>query len=65
MRDPRTLLLTVLACVLAWPPAGSHAAAEASPAAYEIGSPQEAWIPMPDGVRLAADLFLPQGRRPG
>jgi putative CocE/NonD family hydrolase len=26
---------------------------------------QEAWIPMPDGVRLSADLFLPQGGRPG
>jgi len=22
---------------------------------------QEAWIPMPDGVRLAADLFVPEG----
>jgi len=27
---------------------------------YEIGM-QEAWIPMPDGVRLAADLFVPEG----
>jgi predicted acyl esterase len=26
---------------------------------------QEAWIPMPDGVRLAADLFLPRGGAPG
>src|SRR5262245_60714694 len=37
--------------------------AEASPPAYEIRF-QEAWIPMRDGVRLAADLYLPQGGKP-
>jgi predicted acyl esterase len=26
---------------------------------------QEAWVPMPDGVRLSADLFLPQGGKAG
>jgi putative CocE/NonD family hydrolase len=26
---------------------------------------QEAWIPMPDGVKLAADLFMPSGRGSG
>lgn len=26
---------------------------------------QEAWIPMPDGVRLAADLFMPSGATAG
>jgi predicted acyl esterase len=44
---------------------GSAAAAEdPSPPTYEM-TLQEAWIPMPDGVRLAADLFLPQGGRVG
>jgi putative CocE/NonD family hydrolase len=33
---------------------------EPSPPEYEIAL-SEAWIPMPDGVRLAADLFLPSG----
>ncbi|MEE9218945.1 MAG: CocE/NonD family hydrolase [Acidobacteriota bacterium] len=40
------------------------AAQEPSPPAYEIAL-QEAWIPMPDGVRLAADLYMPSGGRPG
>jgi predicted acyl esterase len=26
---------------------------------------QEAWIPMRDGVRLAADVYFPRGREPG
>ena len=39
------------------------AAAEPSPPAYDINF-QEAWIPMRDGVRLAADLYLPKGGRP-
>ena len=37
--------------------------AEASPPQYEI-SMAEVWIPMPDGVRLAADLYLPTGAEP-
>jgi putative CocE/NonD family hydrolase len=36
------------------------AAAEPSPPAYGIGF-EEARIPLPDGVRLAADLYLPTG----
>src|SRR5258706_14906424 len=43
-------------------PAAS-AAAEASPPAHEIGF-QEASIPMRDGVKLAADLYLPKGGKP-
>jgi putative CocE/NonD family hydrolase len=35
-----------------------------SPPSYEIAM-QEAWIPMPDGVQLAADLFLPSGGAAG
>ena len=33
---------------------------EPSAPIYGIGL-QEAWIPMPDGVLLAADLFVPEG----
>src|SRR5215510_12044974 len=33
---------------------------EPSPPTYQM-TMQEAWIPMPDGVRLAADLYLPTG----
>jgi len=35
-------------------------AAQVSPAAYQVEM-REAWIPMPDGVRLAADLWMPAG----
>jgi putative CocE/NonD family hydrolase len=37
---------------------------EPSPPDYEIAM-SEAWIPMPDGVRLAADLFMPSGGAAG
>ncbi|HEY5658065.1 MAG TPA: CocE/NonD family hydrolase [Myxococcota bacterium] len=42
-----------------WPNAAA-AAEEASPPTYEIAL-RTAWIPLPDGVRLAADLFVPAG----
>jgi putative CocE/NonD family hydrolase len=44
-----------------------HAAAaadEPSAPTYEIAI-QEAWIPLPDGVRLATDLFVPTGGADG
>ena len=41
----------LLALVLAWPLCASA----------EGIALREAWIPMPDGVRLAADIFLPAG----
>ena len=44
---------------------GSVAAAEEpSPPEYEITS-EELWLPMPDGVRLAADVYFPTGGEPG
>jgi uncharacterized protein len=59
----------LVAAVLA---AGSSLAAERAQAAHAEPSPavygielQEAWIPMPDGVRLAADLYAPTGGRTG
>ena len=60
-----TTLIVLSLCFLT----GGHgtpplAAQEPSPAAYEIAL-QEARIPMPDGVRLAADLYMPSGGRPG
>ncbi len=39
-------------------------AMSASPPTYDIEF-REVWIPMPDGVRLAADVFLPKGGKPG
>ncbi|MDH4109113.1 MAG: CocE/NonD family hydrolase [Gammaproteobacteria bacterium] len=42
------------------------ATAAEPPSAPEYGMRlQEAWIPMPDGVRLAADLYLPTGAAEG
>jgi predicted acyl esterase len=40
------------------------AAQEGATPVYEIEL-REAWIPMPDGVRLAADLYLPSPPEPG
>ena len=39
------------------------AAEPPSPPAYGVAI-EEAWIPMPDGVRLAADLYMPTGGAP-
>jgi predicted acyl esterase len=49
-----------------FPSEGARTAAppEPSPPRYEIAL-EEAWIPMPDGVRLAADLFMPKGGATG
>ncbi len=55
------------AAVLALAGAAAGSPGEAgspSAAAYAIAL-REAWIPMPDGVRLAADLFVPAGGDPG
>ncbi len=58
------IALGAACAVLALAGAGAAGAAEApSEALYEIEL-QEAWIPLPDGVRLAADLFLPTGADP-
>ena len=35
-----------------------------SPAAYGVRM-EQAWIPMKDGVRLAATLYMPEGAKPG
>ena len=45
-------------------PAPSAAAADPSAPRYEVAM-EEAWIPMADGVRLAADLWRPKGARAG
>ena len=46
------------------PSTSSLAAGSVSQPTYEIAL-QEAWIPMPDGVRLSADVFLPTGGEAG
>lgn len=58
------VVTAVLCCIVGWPSGRPAAAADPTPASYET-TLQEAWIPMPDGVRLSADLFLPQGGQPG
>ena len=61
----RRVVATAVLAALATAGAGAPAAgSEPSPPSYEIGI-QEAWIPLPDGVRLAADLFVPTGGPPG
>ena len=58
-------VLSLAATSGAAPPAtGALAQGSISEPTYEI-SLQEAWIPMPDGVRLAADVFMPTGGEVG
>jgi uncharacterized protein len=54
------ILLTGVMNAWAEPASPGAAAREPSPPTYGIAL-QEASIPMPDGVRLAADLYLPSG----
>ncbi|MGH9337459.1 MAG: CocE/NonD family hydrolase, partial [Vicinamibacteria bacterium] len=57
------VLFAAIACVLSATSLRPGERLEPSPPDYEIGM-KEAWIPMPDGVRLAADLYLPSGGGP-
>jgi hypothetical protein len=66
MRFP-VLMVAVVAvpALLLLPACGeplAGARVEPSPPSYGM-TMREAWIPMPDGVRLAADLYLPAGGR--
>lgn len=66
MHLPRFVLTFVVAAagVLATLGASQAPGREPSPPAYTMIM-QEVWIPMPDGVRLAADVYLPTGGRAG
>src|SRR5262245_52095108 len=58
-----TLVAVVLVGSSSWGAEPAKAAPAApSPPRYGIEM-REAWIPMPDGVRLAADLYVPAGGR--
>ena len=59
-RPMRRTVIGISLCLLALA-AGTGIAADA-PSSPEYGiTLQEAWITMPDGVRLAADLYMPDG----
>jgi putative CocE/NonD family hydrolase len=58
------LLVTMLVVVAGAPGVGSSAPPRGRPATYGMEL-REAMIPMPDGVRLAADLYVPTGGDPG
>jgi len=56
------LWLAVLLCTLA----AADAPGAETPSGPSYGMRlEQLWIPMPDGVRLAADLYLPTGAEPG
>jgi hypothetical protein len=66
---PGSVVVTLRLILLLFAPLGAMvvttAAADApSPPQYEAAL-REAWIPMPDGVRLAADLYVPEGAPAG
>jgi putative CocE/NonD family hydrolase len=56
--------ITPLCAVLAASASPAAAAVEPSAPSYGIAV-EQAWIPLPDGVRLAADLFVPTGGEAG
>ncbi len=60
--EPLRRALLVFSLITAWG-CSEEPIVEPSPPAYGIGM-REVWIPMPDGVRLAADLFVPEGGKP-
>jgi putative CocE/NonD family hydrolase len=51
--------------LLAAAPVWSAPVVATPPSGHFAGLTQEAWIPMADGVSLAADIYLPQGAEPG
>ncbi len=55
-----SLLVCVAALLVAW----SAGPQQPSPAVYGANV-EKLWIPMKDGVRLAASLFMPSGAKPG
>ncbi|HET7292633.1 MAG TPA: CocE/NonD family hydrolase [Vicinamibacteria bacterium] len=64
MRTPGAVGIPLLAALAAVWSLAAVPGREPSPPVYEA-TMQEAWIPMRDGVRLAADLHVPKPRRSG
>jgi hypothetical protein len=62
--SPRLESALVAALVALAPPSRGAGPLEPSPPVHGIEL-REAWIPLPDGVKLAADLFLPTGAAAG
>ena len=62
----RTTSVTIcISCfVLCLSPLYGRASESPSPPAYGVRM-EQAWIPMKDGVRLAATLYMPDGAKPG
>lgn len=60
MHRPGFLLILALVCF----PALALAKQPPSPPIYGVRM-ERTWIPMPDGVRLAATLYVPDGAKPG
>ena len=59
-------LIFLLALLLLGPPAHAQAPAQnqASPGTYPRMVKVQTWIPMKDGVRLAVNLYMPEGAKP-
>src|SRR5690348_5206252 len=58
VRIPLLIMLTALAAVVT-PGAANPAAPTGRRAASALPRPQPQYVPMPDGVQLAADVWLP------
>ena len=60
----RMVCLIFLSTSLLFLSAPTQASEPPSPPAYGVRM-EPAWIPMKDGVRLAATLYMPDGAKPG
>src|SRR5256712_5281376 len=56
-------ILALLGLYSGWCPVPAFTAPPPAPTRYGVRMVQE-WIPMPDGVRLAATLYMPDGAKP-
>src|SRR5690606_20736888 len=63
-RRPQGSVVIVCLLALVIGPGRVPAAQDPSPPVYGIAV-EHAWISMPDGVRLSADLYVPEGAAPG
>jgi predicted acyl esterase len=63
-RRPVAFCLGAAAFILLYFPRAAAAGEPPSPPAYGIRM-EQTWIPMKDGVRLAATLYRPEGAKPG
>src|SRR2546430_209002 len=62
--DRKMMQRIAIALLVAWATTHGFAVEAPSPPSYRVRM-ENAWIPMKDGVRLSATLYMPDGAKPG